>query len=84
MGVSVKVDGLMIAAGLVAVVGVAVWLQRRQLVDAINPASSNNLAYQAANQVTETLTQGRDTDLGGFWFRKCKEQGFKPWYCPNV
>lgn len=84
MGVSVKVDGLMVVAALVAVVGLAVYLQRQKLLDAINPTSSNNLAYQAASSVTETLTQGKDKTLGSFWYRKCKEQGFTPWYCPNV
>ncbi len=84
MGVNVKIDGIMVVAGLVAVVGLAVYIQRNKLITAFNPTSSNNLAYQAANSVTQTLTQGHDKTLGNFWYRKCKEQNFAPWYCPAV
>ena len=83
MAVSVKVDGLMVVAGLAVVAGVAIYLQRRKLLNKVNPVSDENLAYQGANAVTEKLTGGRDKTLGDFWYRKCAEQNFEPWYCPE-
>lgn len=69
---------LTLAAGAVLLVGGAAWFIGRQVkkgagvagelagkvVDAVNPASDKNLAYQGANKVTQAVTGQEGDTLG--------------------
>lgn len=62
MGVTWRVDGLMVAVGAVALAVVALYLKRKSIaaaagavVDAVNPASDKNLAYRAAQPAVTRL-----------------------------
>lgn len=46
MGVNVRVDGLMVIAGLAVAGAGYVYLKRNAITDAVNPASSENLVYK--------------------------------------
>lgn len=50
MGVAVKVDGVMVAAGAAVAVGTLVWLNRADLLAKVNPASQENVVWQSVNE----------------------------------
>ena len=50
----------------------------------VDVTSKDNLAAQLSNKTTAALTGGQDKTLGGYWHRKCKEQNYEPWYCPEI
>lgn len=45
--------------------GFALFANRRELAAAVNPASSENIAYRAAGGVVGQLTEGAETSVGG-------------------
>lgn len=59
------VIGLAVVA-LLAVVGIYVFFNKKEIVAAINPADPNNLANKSVNATISAAT-GRDETLGG-WF----------------
>jgi hypothetical protein len=53
------------ALALVAGLGLLVYVKRKEIAAAVNPLSSDNLAYKGASSVTEALTGGAETTVGG-------------------
>lgn len=67
MGVNVRVDGLMVIAGLAVAAGVVIYWNRKaigQALDKVNPASSNNLVNQGVNTLAETVSGKKGCTLG--------------------
>lgn len=64
-----------IAVGLLALaagVGLYLYTKREKIVAAVNPLADTNLAYKAAGAVTEAITGGQESTLGGAlaWLRE--------------
>lgn len=53
------------ALAIVVFLGVVLWRYRKQIGNAVNPVSDQNLAYKGANAVTAAVTGGRETSFGG-------------------
>jgi len=71
--VKVRVDGLMVIAGLAAVAGLYLYSQKGKIaaaagdvVDSVNPASPENLAYRGVNGIGSTITGDEAFTLGGW------------------
>lgn len=71
--VSVRVDGLMVVGVLAAGVALYVYSQKNKIadaagavVDAVNPASPENLAYRGVNGIGAALTGEESFTLGGW------------------
>lgn len=64
MGVEFKIDGIMILTGLVVVAGVAVYVKKEKIKEALNPASDQNAIYTALNESLADATGRKDLTLG--------------------
>jgi hypothetical protein len=66
MGVSVRVDGVMVVAALAVVAAGVVWYNRRAIIGAVDITSDQNIAYQTANKLTQAATGDSGQTFGGW------------------
>lgn len=69
--------GLFGVFGILAIVFGYLVFKRKDLGDAFNPASDENVVYKGTNKLVEVITDGEETSLGGLfskWFPSAAEK----------
>jgi len=85
VGVALRVDGIMVVAGLaVAALGVA-WYHRKAITEAVDITSANNVINKAAESVYQSTT-GSQQSIGADFYdwlnpqvEECFNTGTKQW-----
>lgn len=80
MSVDVKVDGIMVAAVLIAAAGVVILVNRKEIVETVGKAvditSDQNLAYRGAEALGEATGGWHPSDLLCKVLGGCEPEGW--------
>lgn len=76
----VKVDGIMVVAGLAVLAAGVAWWQREKVIEAVNPTNENNLANRAAVGLYQSVTDSEGAMGGDLydWLNDEPEECFNP------
>lgn len=69
MGAQVQIDGVMVLTGAAVLAGLVLYAKRQELINAVNPASDQNVVNQAASKFVQEASDGQYENVGDWVYQ---------------